>query len=33
MTDRRETGLTLDPKCDAAGLITAVVTDGDRAKC
>lgn len=27
MTDLRETGLTLDPKYDAAGLITAVVTD------
>ena len=27
MTDIRETGLTLDPKYDAAGLITAVVTD------
>lgn len=27
MTDRRETGLTLDPKYDAAGLITAVATD------
>jgi phosphoribosyl-AMP cyclohydrolase len=27
MTDSRETGLTLDPKYDAAGLITAVVTD------
>ena len=29
MTDSRETGLTLDPKWDADGLITAVVTDGD----
>jgi len=27
MTDARDTGLTLDPKYDAAGLITAVVTD------
>ena len=27
MTDPRETGLTLDPKYDAAGLVTAVVTD------
>lgn len=27
MPDPRETGLTLDPKYDAAGLITAVVTD------
>ncbi|MEG3164151.1 phosphoribosyl-AMP cyclohydrolase [Sphingomonas sp. PB2P19] len=27
MTDPRETGLTLDPKYDSAGLITAVVTD------
>ena len=27
MTDLRETELTLDPKYDAAGLITAVVTD------
>lgn len=27
MTDPRETGPTLDPKYDAAGLITAVVTD------
>ena len=27
MTDPRETGLTLSPKYDAAGLITAVVTD------
>lgn len=26
MTDSRETGLVLDPKFDAAGLITAVVT-------
>ncbi len=29
MTDSRETGLTLDPKYDANGLITAVVTDAD----
>jgi len=29
MTDDRETGLTLDPKYDANGLITAVVTHGD----
>ena len=27
MTDPRETGATLDPKYDAAGLITAVATD------
>lgn len=27
MPDPRETGLVLDPKYDAAGLITAVVTD------
>jgi phosphoribosyl-AMP cyclohydrolase len=27
MTDERETGLTLDPKFDNAGLLTAVVTD------
>lgn len=27
MTDSRENGLVLDPKYDAAGLITAVVTD------
>lgn len=27
MTDPRETGLDLDPRYDAAGLITAVVTD------
>ncbi|OQW79053.1 MAG: phosphoribosyl-AMP cyclohydrolase [Proteobacteria bacterium ST_bin14] len=27
MTDSRETGLTLDPRYDSAGLITAVVTD------
>ena len=27
MTDERETGLTLDPKYDASGLITAVATD------
>ncbi len=26
MTDTRETGLTLDPKYDASGLVTAVVT-------
>ena len=26
-TDQRETGLALDPKFDAAGLVTAVVTD------
>jgi phosphoribosyl-AMP cyclohydrolase len=29
MTDSRETGLTLDPKWDPNGLVTAVVTDGD----
>ncbi|QDZ07406.1 phosphoribosyl-AMP cyclohydrolase [Sphingomonas panacisoli] len=29
MTDSRETGLALDPKWSAEGLITAVVTDGD----
>lgn len=29
MSDERETGLTLDPKYDANGLITAVVTDAD----
>ena len=29
MTQDRETGLTLDPKYDAAGLITAVATHGD----
>jgi phosphoribosyl-AMP cyclohydrolase len=29
MTDSRETGLTLDPKYDANGLITAVVTDAE----
>lgn len=29
MTDDRETGLTLDPKYDAAGLVTAVATEGD----
>lgn len=29
MTDSRENGLILDPKYDAAGLITAVVTDSD----
>lgn len=28
MADDRETGLTLDPRYDAAGLLTAVVTDG-----
>lgn len=27
MTDARDTGLTLDPKYDAAGLVTAVVTN------
>lgn len=27
MTDERETGLTLNPKFDANGLVTAVVTD------
>lgn len=27
MTDGRDTGLTLDPRYDAAGLVTAVVTD------
>ena len=27
MTDNRDTGLTLDPKYDAAGLITAVATN------
>lgn len=27
MTDGRDTGLRLDPKYDAAGLVTAVVTD------
>lgn len=27
MTDERETGLELDPKFDALGLLTAVVTD------
>ena len=27
MADPRETGLVLDPKYDAAGLVTAVVTD------
>ena len=27
MSDSRDTGLVLDPKYDAAGLITAVVTD------
>lgn len=29
MTDSRENGLTLDPKYDAAGLITAVATDSE----
>lgn len=29
MTDDRETGTTLDPKYDAAGLVTAVATDMD----
>ena len=29
MTDERETGLELDPKYDAAGLVTAVATHGD----
>ncbi len=29
MTDSRETGLTLDPKYDSNGLITAVVTDAE----
>ena len=29
MADSHETGLTLDPKWGADGLITAVVTDGD----
>lgn len=29
MTNDRETGLTLDPKYDAAGLVTAVATHGD----
>lgn len=29
MTDDRETGLTLDPKYDAAGLVTAVATHAD----
>ena len=27
MSDHRDTGLTFDPKFDAAGLVTAVVTD------
>ena len=27
MSDPRDTGLTLDPKYDSAGLVTAVVTD------
>lgn len=27
MADQRETGTTLDPKYDASGLVTAVVTD------
>lgn len=30
MTDARDTGLTLDPKYDDKGLITAVVTDAER---
>lgn len=30
MTDARETGTALDPKFDANGLITAVVTDGEK---
>lgn len=29
MTDDRETGLVLDPRYDAAGLVTAVATHGD----
>jgi phosphoribosyl-AMP cyclohydrolase len=29
MTNERETGLVLDPKFDASGLLTAVVTDAD----
>ncbi len=29
MADPRENGLTLDPKFDAAGLVTAVVTEAD----
>lgn len=29
MADLRETGLTLDPKFDANGLVTAVCTDAD----
>lgn len=29
MTDSRDTRLTLDPKWDPNGLVTAVVTDGD----
>jgi len=29
MTESRETGLMLDPKWDANGLMTAVVTDGE----
>jgi phosphoribosyl-AMP cyclohydrolase len=29
MTDERETGLTLDPKYDANGLVTAVATHGE----
>jgi phosphoribosyl-AMP cyclohydrolase len=28
MADHRDTGLTLDPKFDANGLLTAIVTDG-----
>jgi phosphoribosyl-AMP cyclohydrolase len=30
MEQDRETGTALDPKWDAAGLVTAVVTDGER---
>ena len=29
MDDARETGMTLDPKYDAAGLVTAVATDAE----
>jgi len=29
MTNPRETGLTLDPRYDASGLVTAIVTDAD----
>lgn len=32
MSDDREAGLTLDPKWDAAGLITAVVSDASSGK-